>query len=145
MQTAGNLITAVTEFTTGMQDRHNYFYSRFADLMHFYRNTTAIITHSNTVIAVDSYIDRIAITCQSFVYTVINCFIYQMMQATGRNTADIHTRSFTYSFQTLQDLDLPGTILSLNLSCFFQIRHSNLHIPIIQVSSLLIFSNQKLL
>ena len=63
MQTSGNLVASVTKLAAGMQDSHNYFYSRLANFMHFYRNTTTIITYSNAIIAMNSHIDSIAITC----------------------------------------------------------------------------------
>ena len=101
VQTAGNFITAIAKFTTGVENGHNNFNCRFAFFFHHInRNTTTIIAYGNTVIFVDDYTNVVTIACQSFVDTVIDNFINQMMQTTSRGTTNIHCRSFTYCFQT---------------------------------------------
>jgi hypothetical protein len=50
METAGNFITAIAKFTTGMENSHNDFNSRFTCLMHIHRNTTAVINYGNAII-----------------------------------------------------------------------------------------------
>ena len=100
MQTAGNLIPSVTEFTAGMQYSHNYFYCRFACLMHINRNTVAVIHNGDTVIRINGNLYGIAKTRQRFINTVIYNFRYQMMQTAAGNTANIHTGAFPYRFQS---------------------------------------------
>ena len=101
VQTTGNFITAIAKFATGVEHGHDNFNCRFAFFFHHInRNTTTIIAYGNTVICVNDYADIVTEASQSFVDTVVDNFINQMMQATSRGTANIHCRSFTYCFQT---------------------------------------------
>ena len=101
VQTTGNFITAITKFTTSVENSHNNFNCRLTFFFHHInRNTTTIIAYGNTVISVDDYANVVTESSQSFVDTVIDNFINQMMQTTSRGTANIHCGSFTYCFQT---------------------------------------------
>ena len=102
MQTAGNLITAVTELTACMQYCHNNLNSRLLFLFHhIHGNATAVIDNRNAVILMDNYFDITAVAGQSLVNTVVHNLIHQMVQTAGGRTADIHRRSFAYSLQAL--------------------------------------------
>ena len=80
VQAAGNLIAAITEFTTGVKHSHNYLYSRLLFLFHhIHRDTTAIIDNRNTVILMDDYLNLSAVTGQGFVNTVVHNLVDKMV------------------------------------------------------------------
>ena len=107
VQTAGNLISAAAEFTTGMKDGKYHLQGRHAFLLiDIDRDTTAIIHNGNGVIGMDFYSDFVAEASQSFVNGVIYDFINQMMQTSGTGGADIHTGTLADCLQTFQDLNL---------------------------------------
>ena len=112
MEAAGNGIAVAAEFPACMEDRQDDFDSRLADLMHGYRDTAAIIDDSDAVVFLDGYFDVRTIAGQSFVDTVIDDFVDQMMKAPCRCTADVHPRPFADGFQSFQYLNLFGTISS---------------------------------
>ena len=119
METAGNFVTAVTEFTACMKYRHNYFNSRFSCFMHVHRNTASVIFYCYTVICINSNLDIIAKTGKGFINTVINNFGNQVVQTATRNTSYIHTGALANCFQPFQHLDLAGSVLSFHPCSFF--------------------------
>lgn len=114
MKTAGDLITAIAKFTASVQDGHNNFNGRFADLMHFNRNPAPIIDNGDAVIFSDFNKDMVTVTGQGLIDRVIDDFINQMMEPTGTDTADIHAWPFANGFEALQDLDLLCPIFTVD-------------------------------
>ena len=114
MKTAGDLITAIAKFTASVQDGHNNFNGRFADLMHFNRNPAPIIDDGDAVIFSDFNKDMVTVTGQGLIDRVIDDFINQMMEPTGTDTADIHAWPFANGFEALQDLDLLCPIFTVD-------------------------------
>ena len=111
MQSAGNLVRVIIEFSAGMQFRHNHFDRRYIFFfMNTDRNSTAIIQHTDAVVRVNGHFNLIAKTGHGFIDAVIDDFIYQMMQGFHIGAADIHPRSATYSFQPFKNLNAAGII-----------------------------------
>ena len=80
MKAAGNLIASIAEFTTGVQNGHDYLYSGLLFLFHhIHGNTTAVIDNRNTIISMDNYLNLSTVTGQGFVNTVIHDLVHQMV------------------------------------------------------------------
>ena len=62
MQTTGNLVATVAEFTAGMQNSHDDFNRRFSYFVHINRNTAAIISDSYAVVLMDQNLNHRTIT-----------------------------------------------------------------------------------
>ena len=99
MKTAGNRIAVAAEFATGMKDGQYDFNSRLADFMHGNGDAAAIIDDGNAVVFLNRDFDMRTIPGQRFVDTIVDDFIYQMVQPPFRRTADVHPRPFTNGFQ----------------------------------------------
>ena len=122
MQTTGNFISATAEFSAGMQDRKHDFYRRnTCFVVDSDRNASSIVNDCYGIIFIYRYLDGITIPRKSFINCIIYNLINQMMKTSGRCTADIHTRSLSYSLKTFQYLNLICTVFCIALCA-----HSNL-------------------
>jgi len=118
MQAAGNLVAGAAEFSAGVKNRQHHFHRRFAGFMHIHRNSPAIIGDGNRIILVDHDIHFVAIAGQRLIDAVVHDFIHQMVQAFAGSAADIHPRPFPDCFQSFQNLNLLGAIISVHYSIF---------------------------
>lgn len=112
MQTTGNFIRVIIEFTARVQNGHDHFRRRHALFrVNTGRNTAAVILYGDGVVAVDSNNDVFTVTCERFVDSVIHNLEYHVVQ-TGAviRVADIHTRALTHRIQPFQDFDTGGVI-----------------------------------
>ncbi len=112
VQTTGNFIGVIIEFTACMQNSHDNFRRRNA----LFRvntgwDTTAIIGNRHGVVRVNRYHDIFTVTRERFVDSVIYHLEYHVVQ-TGAviRVADIHTRALTHRIQPFQDFDTGGVI-----------------------------------
>ena len=85
------------------------------------RNASSIVNDCYGIIFIYRYLDGITIPRKSFINCIIYNLINQMMKTSGRCTADIHTRSLSYSLKTFQYLNLICTVFCIALCA-----HSNL-------------------
>ena len=107
VQTAGYLVSPAAELTAGMKDRKYDFNCRqscfFLDID---RDSTSVINDRDRIIRVDLHINGVAVSCQGLIHCVIHDLIYQMVKSPRRRTSNVHSRSFSYSLKSLQNLDL---------------------------------------
>jgi len=128
VQSTGNLIGIMIKFSAGVENCHDDFNGGllFA-FMHINRNSTAIIPDCNTVVKMNCNINFACVTCKSFINTVINCFIYQMVETTRACISDIHTWAHSNSFKSFQDCYSVSIIFTVSFyffrDIFFFIRH----------------------
>ena len=129
MKPAGNLISAAAEFSSGMKNRKDNLNSRFFCLMiHSHRNSSAVINDRNRIILINLYFNFCTIPCQSLVDRIVHNFINKMMETSGRRRSDIHTRSFSDSLQTFQNLNLVSSIF-ICYCCQFLVHSVLLFLP----------------
>ena len=137
VQTAGHLVAAAAEFTTGVQHGQHH---RDGGDAHFVvdtdRDTATVILDADDVTRQNVHINVGAIPRQRFVDGVIHNFVHQMVQSARAGGADVHTGALTHRFQPLQHLDLAFVIGRLGahhlfflfqflLQIFFVIRHGD--------------------
>ena len=116
VKSSGYFISSSAEFTSGMKNGMNNFHRRNSHLRMFInRHTSSVVFHHNGIITLNGNMNRLAVTCKSFIYTIINDFIYEMMKSLWACTSYIHAGSFSYCFKTLKNLYLGGIILPI---CF---------------------------
>ena len=108
MQTTGNLVGIVVEFTAGVQHGHDDFSRRttFA-FVPIDRYTAAIVNHGNGFIGMDFDLDRVAVTGQGLVDGIIHHLEHHMVQAgTVIGIANVHSRAFANGIQTLENFNI---------------------------------------
>ena len=107
MQSAGYLVSPTAELTAGMKDRKDDFDCRksrfFLDID---RNSPSVIDNGDGIVGIDLYIDGIAVSRKGLIHRVVYDLIYQMVKSPRRRTSNVHSRSFSYSLKSLQNLDL---------------------------------------
>ncbi|MPN59151.1 hypothetical protein SDC9_206871 [bioreactor metagenome] len=91
METTGNFVGIFVEFSSGTDFGHDHFQCGF--LLFFvkiYRNSSAVVTHGNSVSLMDSYIDGVAMSSERLVNRIIHYFINQMVKTSGSHITDVH-------------------------------------------------------
>ena len=96
VQSAGDLVCALVEFTAGMQLRHDDLGRRDAFFrMNINRNTAPVVPDRHGAVTVQRDFDLIAMTAHRFVNGVVDNLEDHMMQASAViGVADIHARAF---------------------------------------------------
>ena len=113
METAGYLVSPAAEFTAGMEHSMDNFHSRDTHLgMLVYRHTTSVIFDGDGIVLIDGNFDVFAVSCESFIYTVIYDLIDKVMKTSGACGSDVHTGSLTDGFKSFQNLYLRRIILA---------------------------------
>ena len=91
--------------------------------MHFlvliYRDTTTIVLYGDRVIFVDSYLNVSTIASHRLVDRVVDGFVYQMVETLLADVANVHSRTLTYSFQTLEYLNVTRGVVLFLVQLFF--------------------------
>jgi len=111
---AGNLISAASEFASCMKDRKYYLHSRDTRFfLYIYRDSPSVIDNGDGIVLIDGNVNGAAVSRKGFIYCVIYDLINQMMKASGRGAADIHTGTLSHCLKSFQDLDLICSVLLL--------------------------------
>ena len=79
-------------------------------IMHSYRYSPSVVLDCCRAVCLESHPDLIAETRKMFINGVIDYLIDQMIEAFGRNAADIHSRTFPDSLKPLKHSDAAGII-----------------------------------
>ena len=102
VQTAGNFIRTLVEFTACMEPRQNQLQRTYALFwVNIDGNTASVIFYSDGIVFFQYDQNGIAIARHRFVDTVVDDFVDQMMQPVGAGRADIHSGAFADGVQPL--------------------------------------------
>src|ERR1022692_2307874 len=103
MQTAGNLVRDVIEFSAGVQHGHDDFGGGAAFFeMDVYRDAATIVRYRYGFIGMDRDHDPIAMAGQRFVDGVVDDLEYHVMQtAAVIGIADVHARPLAHRVEAL--------------------------------------------
>jgi hypothetical protein len=74
-------------------------------------DTTAIVLYPDNVVPFQDNQNRVAVALHGLVYGVVYHLVYKVMKAVYTGCSDIHTRPFTYSFQTFKNLDVLSRVV----------------------------------
>ena len=111
VQTAGVFVSALPEFSAGMQIRQDQLDGRHLEFrMHVDRNAAAVVTNGNRAIHMDGHFDLGAVTGEMFVDRVVENFENHVMQTALIRVADIHSGTLSDSLQSLEFVDLSGVV-----------------------------------
>ena len=116
VKTAGYLVSSTAEFTSGMKNsKYNLYCRNTGFMINSNRNASSVVYNCDGVIRIDCYIDFCTVTGQCLIYGIVHDFIYKVVQTAAGCTSNVHTRSLTYGFQALQNLDLVRSVFRI---CF---------------------------
>jgi hypothetical protein len=116
VQTTGYLIAPFVELTAGVQYCEHHLQGRaMLFLVHTYRDTAAIVGHTDGIPLQDGDLHIGAEARQGLVYRVVYYLIYKMMESACGDVTDIHRRTLAYSFQAFEDLNTSGRIILIFL------------------------------
>ncbi|OPX72285.1 MAG: hypothetical protein A4E38_00659 [Methanoregulaceae archaeon PtaB.Bin108] len=107
MQTPGDLVRVLVEFSSGMKDGEHHLECAFPVLLHpVDRDPPPVILNSHGTVPVDAHPDMVAVSCKCFVDRIIHNLVDEMMEPACIGTPDVHGRAFPYWLQTLQYRDM---------------------------------------
>ncbi|OQA21304.1 MAG: hypothetical protein BWY61_01798 [Firmicutes bacterium ADurb.Bin354] len=140
--TAG-LICFIIELTAGMKCGKYNSLCRHAFCVHLHRHTTTVIFNGCRSVFLQSNMNMITASRKMFINRVINYLIYKMVETFGAGRTDIHSRSLTDRFKSLQNHNIFRTI---RRCCSIFIRHYKI-LPVMSTSaaSAIITSDTKLI
>src|SRR5579863_6884089 len=87
-------------------------------MMLFDRDAAPVILDGDGAIRVNNHAHAVGITCHHLVYTVVNNFIDQVMQAALVGRANIHTGTHPHRFQTFKNLYILLTIIAVAVAIY---------------------------
>ena len=111
VQTAGYLVSAAAELAARMQDRKYDLNRRKSRLfLDVNRNATTVILYRDRIVRIDLHLNVAAVSSERLVHGVVYYLIHQVMEASYRCAAYIHTRTLSDRLQSLQYLYLICTV-----------------------------------
>ncbi len=100
VETAGNFVGRIVEFSARMKLRHNDRYGREVFLfVHVHRNAAPVVVHGDRAVQVNLHSNVVAVARESFVDAVVNNLVDKMMQTFGGDIADVHGRAHAHRAQ----------------------------------------------
>lgn len=111
VQSAGNLVRILVEFSSGMQFSHNDFGSasfRRILVVEFDsgRNAAAVVNDGDRIVRMQRDVNFRAVSCKSFINRIVQYFENKMVKSRAiRRIADVHARTLSYSLKSFQNLN----------------------------------------
>ena len=107
VQTARDGIVFVIEFTARVQNcKYKFNRGDFLLRVNVHGDTSAVIRNADNVVGENLYINRITVAVENFVHTVVDDFPKDMVKSLDSRSADIHTGSFSYRIESLDDVNV---------------------------------------
>ena len=114
VESSGYFVSASAKLSSGMEHCKYHFKCRLSCLVIYsYRYSSSVVFHRYGIILIDPYMDVVAYPCQSFVHRIIHYLIYKMVKSSAGCGTYIHSRTFSYRFQSFKYLYLIGTIFNI--------------------------------
>ena len=97
MQTTGERVIFIGEFSAGVQFAHDDFYAGYLFYrVNIYRHTTPVVGHFNGLIFMQNHFNFCGKTGKGLVHAVIDNFLCEMIWACG---VGVHARAELYGFK----------------------------------------------
>ncbi len=106
MQTAGDLVAAAAELSTGVQDGQGE--GRGRKLLagrDVGRDATTVVGDADRTVVVERDDDGVAVAGEGLVDRVVDDLPDQVVEAADTGRADVHTGTLAHRFQAFEDLD----------------------------------------
>ena len=115
VQTAGDLVASAAELTACVQNGINNLKCGLAGLfLNINGNTAAVIAYADNIAFLDSYFNFGAVACQRLVDSVVNYFVYKVMQTGSGGGTDVHAGAFSNRLKSFKNLNLARIIIALD-------------------------------
>ena len=114
MQASAGLIGGMIELSSGMQRGEHQPLRAHTLLVHPHRDAPPVVRHRCGTVLFQDYRDLAAKTSQMLVHGVVHDFVDQMIQPSGGNAADIHSRPHAHGFQPFQYGNAGSIICSID-------------------------------
>ena len=103
VETAAGLIRIIVKLTSGVKCREYETLGAYAFLMHAYGDTTTVIGNGCGAVGFQCHMNLCTVACQMLIDRVIKYFVHKMIETSCRNTAYIHTGTFSDRLETFKD------------------------------------------
>ena len=113
VQTAARLIGAVIELAARVQGRHDDALRRDALPMHLDRNAAAVVPHGTGTVLLEDNVNLAAVARKMFIDRIVHDLVNQVIQRLLPDAADVHARTLSDRFETLQHGDAVRIVLCL--------------------------------
>jgi hypothetical protein len=124
VKASGHLVAVFAELAAGVEDgKYDLQCGAVFLLVHAGRDTAAVVAYADGVALQHADVDGVAVACHGFIYTVVDDFVYEVMEAALRNVAYIHRRALADRFESFKYLDTVRGILFFRLLHLFLINH----------------------
>jgi hypothetical protein len=87
------------------------------------RNAAAIVFDPDCSVGKDTYVDGVAVSGKGLVHRIVDDFIDEVVESPWAGRTDIHSGSLANRFQTLENLDIVGTVFVFRLPFPNRLRH----------------------
>ena len=114
VETARDLIPVAAEFAARVQDGEHDLDRRHTALVHVDGDAASIVDDSDAVVPVDGHGYGIAVARERFVDGVVDNLIDKVMQSAFRCRANVHTGTFSYCLESLENLNLTRAVVSVD-------------------------------
>ena len=118
VQSTGDLVGILVEFSAGMQLRHDHFGGRYAfALVDVDRDAAAVVAHGAGAVRIERDQNFLGEAGQRLVHRVVDDLVDHVVQAGAVvGVADIHARPLAHGIEALEDLDRFRVILGRSLT-----------------------------
>jgi hypothetical protein len=107
VESAGHRVTAATELSPGVKDRHDDLYRRLLFLLvDVDRDTATVVDDAHAAILANGDADVVAIAGERFIDRVVDYLVDEVVETARPGGTDVHTGALAHCLKTLKDLDL---------------------------------------
>ena len=111
MESTGDLVGALVEFSARVEGRHHDLAGGTSFRgMHVGRNAAAVVDDGDTTVLLDRHDDLATESRERLVDRIVDDLVDEMVQTIGTCRPDIHRRAFSDWFEAFQDLDRTGVV-----------------------------------
>ena len=112
VQAAADLVGVLIELAASVQHRHHHLECRAVLLLvHVHWDAASVVFDGDGVVRVDADIDAGAEARQSLVDRVVHHLVYQVVQATLVDVANIHSRAHTHRLKSFEHCNIARTVV----------------------------------
>jgi hypothetical protein len=111
VQSARHLVAVLVELSAGVEHGHRQLDSgNLFSGMDVDRNAATIIRDSDRIVGVNHQADLAGVAGERFVDGVVDDFVSEVMQPARRRRTDVHSGTFAYRCESLQNLNLSSVV-----------------------------------
>ena len=127
MKSSWNFISTFIKLSSSMEHSIYGFKCRLSGFrMNIYRDSTTIIMNRYRTIFIENSTNIFTVSSECLIYCIVYNFLNHMMKSSTISTPNIHTRSLSYRFKSLENSNLRGVIFMSGFRCSHRVFYSQL-------------------